>query len=224
MIKLFTEEDYLNFKELHCQCIECGTSFIIERRKYKYHLNNANDKRAFNFCSKLCKANNFRKRIDVNCANCNKIFSKKINQIDKTKNNFCSCSCAATFNNKNKTTGNKRSKLEKYLEIELIKQYPNLDFHFNRKDTINSELDIYIPSLKLAFELNGLFHYEPIFGDNKLNQIKNNDNRKFQACLECGIELCIIDTSQQKYFKEQTSQKFLKIICDVINKNVITLL
>ena len=106
MIKLFTEEDYINFKELYCQCIECGTSFIIERRKYKYHLNNMNDRRAFNFCSKLCKTNNFRKRIDVNCTNCNKIFSKKINQIDKTKNNFCSCSCAATYNNKNKTTAN----------------------------------------------------------------------------------------------------------------------
>jgi len=42
--------------------------------------------------------------------------------------------------------------------------YPDLVIHFNKKDAINSELDIYIPSLKLAFELNGIFHYEPIFG------------------------------------------------------------
>ena len=36
-----------------------------------------------------------------------------------------------------------RSKLEKWLEEQLIKMYPNLEIHFNRKDAINSELDIY---------------------------------------------------------------------------------
>ena len=80
-------------------------------------------------------------------------------------------------------------------------QYPNLEIHYNRKDAINSELDIYIPELELAFELNGIFHYEPIYGAEKLQQIQNNDDRKFQACLEKGISLCIIDTSSLKYFK-----------------------
>ena len=79
------------------------------------------------------------------------------------------------------------------------------------------ELDIYIPSLKLAFELNGIYHYEPIHGSDKLNKIQNNDNRKFQACAEQGISLCIIDTSSQSYFKENTSEKFLKIIINIIN-------
>ena len=35
-----------------------------------------------------------------------------------------------------------------------------------------------------------------------------------------GIELCIIDTSQQKYFKERTSQKYFEIIRSLINENV----
>ena len=77
--------------------------------------------------------------------------------------------------------------------------------------------DIYIPSLKLAIELNGIFHYEPIFGEDKLKKVQNNDNRKFQACLEKEIEFCIIDTSQQKYFKEKTSQKYLSIITEIID-------
>ena len=51
----------------------------------------------------------------------------------------------------------------------------------------------------------------------KLNQIKNNDNNKFQKCIENDISLCIIDTSSQTYFKEQTSIKFLNIITNVIN-------
>jgi hypothetical protein len=70
----------------------------------------------------------------------------------------------------------------------------------------------------LAFELNGIFHYEPIFGDEKLDKITNNDNRKFQACLEKKIELCIIDTSKFGYFKESGARKFLDIVVDIINK------
>jgi len=89
--------------------------------------------------------------------------------------------------------------------------FPNLEFHLNKKDTINSELDIYVPRLKLAFELNGIFHYEPIFGKEKLSQIQNNDHRKFQACLERKIEFCTIDTSSLKYFKGRNAKKYLKI-------------
>lgn len=138
----------------------------------------------------------------------------------KSYNYFCTHSCAATYNNTHKRKGNRKSKLEFYLEKELPLLYPNLEFHFNRKDTINSELDIYIPSMKLAFELNGLFHYEPIFGESKLEQIQNNDKRKFQACLERNIELCIIDASQLKYFKESNAKPYLDIIVDIINNKL----
>ena len=98
--------------------------------------------------------------------------------------------------------------------------YPNLLFSFNDRTAINSELDIYIPSLKLAFELNGVFHYEPIYGQNKLEKIQENDNNKFQKCINNNISLCIIDVSSQKYFKEQTSKKFLNIIINIINDSL----
>jgi len=104
-----------------------------------------------------------------------------------------------------------------YLEQILPQKYSNLEFHFARKDAINSELDIYIPSLKLAFELNGIFHYEPIYGSDQLNKIQNNDKRKFQACLEKQIELCILDVSTISYFKPEKVQKFVNIITDIID-------
>lgn len=152
------------------------------------------------------------------CLNCDKKFKGR--KYEKRK--FCCQSCSGTYNNTHKTHGTRRSKLEKYLEKELIQLYPNLEIHFNRKNAINSELDIYIPSLKLAFELNGIFHYEPIFGEEKLEQIQNNDDRKFQACLQEGIELCIIDSSSLKYFKEQKAKKYLDIICDILEEKDIS--
>jgi len=155
----------------------------------------------------------------VQCKQCDKKFMRQPGQIKQSKsgNQFCSSSCAATYNNTHKTTGTRRSKLEKYLEEQLVILYPKLEIHFNRKDTINSELDIYIPSLKLAFELNGIFHYEPIHGQKKLAQIQNNDHRKFQACSEKNIGLCIIDSSKLKYFKPKNAQKYLDIIIKIIN-------
>ena len=132
------------------------------------------------------------------------------------KNVFCNSSCAASYNNKHKTKGNRRSKLEMFIEQKLKLLYPNLEILFNDKLTIGSELDIYIPSLKLAFELNGIYHFEPIHGSKKLESIHKNDINKFESCQKNLISLCVIDTSKQTYFKESTSKIYLDIIIDII--------
>jgi hypothetical protein len=98
--------------------------------------------------------------------------------------------------------------------------FPSLNIKYNNKDAINSELDIYIPSLKLSFELNGIYHYEAIHGEEKLTKVQNNDARKFQACLEKGIELCIVDTSSLKYMKESNAIKFFNIISNIIKQKL----
>lgn len=154
----------------------------------------------------------------VECLNCKKVFLKLASAVRRSPNHFCSRSCAAIHNNTHKTTGTRRSKLEAYLEEQLTVLFPELEILFNDKTAINSELDIYIPSLKLAFELNGIFHYEPIFGKDKLNQIQNNDGNKFQKCQENQISLCIIDTSSQKRFTELSSKKYLDIIVSIIEQ------
>ena len=82
-------------------------------------------------------------------------------------------------------------------------------------------MDIYIPSLNLAFELNGIFHYEPIYGLDKLTNTQKNDQRKFKLCLENNISLCVIDTTKQIYFKEKSSLEFLKIIQKIIDENLL---
>lgn len=219
MIPLYTEEEFNQSKsndKLPCQCEICSQNFYKMKRDI---IKVMMGKRTGKYCSQKCKGLDKSKCVVIYCLNCNKKIKKRFNEFKKSNNHFCSNSCAAKYNNTHKTKGNRRSKLEQWLENELVKLYPDLEIFFNNKNIINSELDIYIPSLKLAFELNGIFHYEPIYGNEKLTQIKNNDNRKFQACLEQGIELCIIDTSQQKYFKEKSSKEFLNIIVNIINKS-----
>lgn len=132
---------------------------------------------------------------------------------------FCDNSCAALYNNAHKTVGTRRSKLEVWLEAQLRTLYPNLTLLPNDKTAINSELDFYFPELNLAFELNGIFHYEPIYGPEKLASIQNNDHRKFAACIEKSIALCIIDSSRMVNFKESKAKVFLDIICDILDKN-----
>lgn len=201
-------------KERKLKCDECKKEFIREAKDW-----HQSSKCKNHFCDNECFAKFQDEKLEVECANCDKKFMKKKSEMRKTNNNFCSRSCSATYNNTHKKHGTRRSKLEKYLEEELTKLYPKLEIHFNRKDAINSELDIYIPSLSLAFELNGIFHYEPIYGQDKLSSIQNNDKRKFAACHNANISLCIIDTSSLKYFKPKNANKYLDIIKTIIDKN-----
>jgi hypothetical protein len=222
MKPLYTEEDFLKSKTydlLPCQCYHCDSVFYLPKRRIQDALNEKTTTKG-KYCSRKCASLNHRERVIINCTNCGKSIEKWPNDIKRFKNSFCSSSCAATYNNTHKTKGYRRSKLEIYLEKELKLLYPNLQMDFNKTDAINSELDIFIPSLSLAFELNGLFHYEPIYGRDKLDKIQTNDDRKFQACIDKGIELCIIDTSEQKYFKERTSEKYFNIINTIINKKL----
>jgi hypothetical protein len=203
------------------KCLNCGSTHYRSKNLIQRVLNGKLKNTGKGcFCSKICKNMYKRKTIKVICANCNTSVDKQPCETKHSNNHFCSRSCSATYNNLHKSFGIRRSKLEIYLEESLTTLYPKLEFHFNRKDAINSELDIYIPSIKLAFELNGIFHYEPIFGKEKLSNIKNNDDRKFQACLEKKIELCIIDVSKQKYFKKNTGVEYLNIITSLINAKV----
>jgi len=205
-------------KMIPIECDHCKKNFERMQKYIKSDLKLYPNRKQL--CSPKCQRLSRVVKQQVQCKNCNKIIFKDLNQLKKYPNSFCSSSCSATYNNTHKTHGCRRSKLEVYFERVLPIKYPNLEFHFNRKDTINSELDIYIPILKLAFELNGIFHYEPIYGLNKLDQIKNNDQRKFQACLEKSIELCIIDTSSLNYFKPDKAQKYLDIIVNIINSKL----
>ena len=142
------------------------------------------------------------------CKNCDVVFTRKVSQAAKSKNLFCSLKCAATYNNRHKQTGVRRSRLEIFIEERLRSEFTSLQMLVNSKTVIGSELDFYFPTLKLAIEINGIFHYEPIYGHDKLRQIMQNDYQKEVACQKSGIELIVIPTlneaknSQDEYLEQ----------------------
>ena len=225
MIPLYTDTEYENTQandKLTLECHECHKPFQKHKRYIisylKYGSKHGNQCK---YCSKKCKNKAQTTKKYIICKQCGKEFYKQLCVIKKTKNNFCNSSCAATYNNTHKTKGTRRSKLEVWIEEQLSNMYPSIDILFNDKKAINSELDIFIPSLNLAFEINGIYHYEPIHGQEKLSKVQNNDNRKFQACLDKNIEFCIIDSSGLKYFKPANAQKYLDIILHVMRQKQI---
>lgn len=173
------------------------------------------NKAMFKALKKSNKKNTNLKR-KVKCKNCHKLFLKSRSCRIASVNHFCSRSCSATYNNKHKTYGTRRSKLERYIEIKLKQDFPTLEVIYNGKETIGSELDFYFPSLKLAIELNGILHYEPIYGKDKLGKIQVNDQNKFMMCQFLGISLAIIDSSKLKYFKEKNAEPYYQIVKKLI--------
>lgn len=145
---------------------------------------------------------------------------KKEVRKSKSKLIFCNLSCSASYNNTHKKAGSVRSKLEIWMENNLQSRYPNLVIKYNEKSAIQSELDIYIPSLQIAFELNGIFHYQPIFGEGRLAAIQNMDGVKKIACEKAGIKLLSIDISEQKRFTPSSSLKYLDIVVNHIEASL----
>lgn len=169
------------------------------------------------WCSRKCRYPDNEKKL-VECLKCKKQFQKVNAECIKTPNHFCSRSCSASFNNTHKQYGTRRSKLEIYLEDQIKKSYPDLELICNQKSIIDSELDFYFPELRFAIELNGITHYEPIYGENKFEKIKNNDKRKIIACYEKEIELAIIDSSTCSYLSESAKIKYKNLVFELLEK------
>lgn len=223
MKSLYTIEEFNLAKssdKLFCECYNCKQPFLKTKKSIKDSLNPKRHDTG-KFCSRLCKGSSISKRRIVKCKNCNTTFEKKLNETKLYKIYFCSRSCKGIHHNANKKYGNKRSKIEKWIEIQLNNLFPNLEILFNDIKTINSELDIYIPSLKLAFEINGIFHYKPIFGYDKLKQIQVNDFKKLQKCINNNIKLYSINITEQKMFKPETSQNYLNQIINTISNFIV---
>lgn len=203
---------YVEFKQINnwvaLICDGCG----LEYTRMKSEASNSQK----HYCSAICRprVSGLQTR---NCLTCNAEVKRYVSLMPKNGNVFCNNSCAAIWKNKHRDSkGTTRSKLEKWLEGQLKIKYADLEFLFNKTSIIGMELDIYIPKLKLAFEINGVFHYKDVFKNGLLEKRLILDEKKRQLCLKYNIKLIEINTSEQIYFTEKSSQKFLDLINDKI--------
>lgn len=202
-------------------CINCNKEFEVYLRFIKSKKKHGAEN-PYSFCSRQCyTAFKIKQRTTLTCATCNKEFTRAPVHVtssgrNKSNRNFCSRSCAVTYNNTHKTQGTRRSKLETYLELQLRAEFPNLELICNGKGAIDSELDFYFPQLRLAIELNGIFHYEPIYGNDKLEQVQRNDQQKSIACNAAGIEFCTIDTSTVTHTTSLVKERYWTIVRDLV--------
>jgi len=78
--------------------------------------------------------------------------------------------------------------------------------HFRPDFMEGLELDIFIPSMKLAIEYQGIQHFEPVKhwgGQEALKRIQERDRKKREICNELGIQLIYYD------YKESLDREIL---------------
>jgi hypothetical protein len=216
-------------------CIEKRSERIKEEKitnpkKYKIKSNEPNIKKCqfclnefetininFLYCSDTCKQNKQKSKYNHLCKGCNKHFTS-----ERSDSMYCTGSCRSTnlklSTYAHKAGGRSRSKIELFLEEILPKDFPNITFNFNDKQTIGSELDIYMPQLKIAIELNGIIHYEPIYGESTLIRTQNNDKKKMINCANLGIELIVINMGKKGLSKSQREEIYQEIY-SIIDRN-----
>lgn len=89
------------------------------------------------------------------------------------------------------------SKLEKYLLTSLKTLGYIVDFHTELVvENENMHLDMYLPKEKIAIEIDGPTHYQPIYGEERLERVQEADIRKNGMLLNHGITVIRLQLSK----------------------------
>lgn len=178
-----------------------------------------------NACRMAFGTTNYEERgsTECSCGQCGKILVKHNAEINASKTGkvFCNKSCSATYSNTHKTYGHRVSMIQRYVHKKLFQTYPCLQFQFNKINSIGMQLDISVPKINIAFQINGIFHYESIYGEEKLKAVQENDKKKIELCKQKNIQLFVIDISKYKTFKDQYGEQLLEFISNKINSKYV---
>ena len=195
-------------KKVEVQCLNCEVFFFKTTCKIKLSTKH--------FCSTKCMGVYNDKKVEVKCLNCNDIFLKKLCEIRKRPRHCCSIQCFKMLAKYKKNWGSNRSKLEIYVEKRLTEE---LALNISYNDTsIGYELDIYLPEMSFAIELNGVFHYKAIYGEEALLKRQEIDRLKAEECVKRNIKLIVINVSEDKDNKRTFEKRYNEIKNLILSK------
>lgn len=97
------------------------------------------------------------------------------------------------------------SKLEKFLLKKLLKDGYPVEFH--KEQTLTNtklQIDLFIPTINVAIEVDGPSHFEPVWGDDALKRNKTYDDKKSGLIL--GKGLVLIRIKQTRDFSKSRAE------------------
>jgi len=107
------------------------------------------------------------------------------------------------------------SKLEKYLLNELLAHGFMVEFH--KEQTLSNtklQIDLFLPTINLAIEVDGPSHFEPVWGDDSLKRNKKYDSKKEGLIIGRGWNL--IRIKQVKDFSKSRAKVIFEQLLDQI--------
>lgn len=125
-------------------------------------------------------------------------------------------------------SGRDGSKIEKFIVEELTNLGYNVLAH--KKGLIpntNLEPDLVLPDIPLIIELDGPTHFEPIFGQDRLDKTIASDAEKNALFLQngfCVLRVKYVSKTISQYKKRKMLESLIKVIEEVKSNHQITIL
>lgn len=211
--------NYTN-KKILVKCDKCGNDFKKYEKQMLY-----TDK---NFCSSACNGEFYAetkiKKIELVCPVCKCIFLRRPCYINYKKrfhaNLFCSRKCTGYKLEKNITKIKieypklkRRSQIEYFIEEKIKNNFSDLSVYYNGS-YYGYELDLYFPFYNISIELNGPFHYIPIYSEESLIYTINRDKIRAHLCFEHNVTLHTIKLGRTRSIKEK--EYYWEIVKNII--------
>lgn len=132
--------------------------------------------------------------VETSCGGCGTRIKRRPRDLKRYGVAYCSHSCHMRTKNAAGLTVN-TSAAELRIAEQMRDAFPTICIAVNDRTLLPDglEIDIHVPALKLAIELNGPIHSRPIFGNRTFAKTQANDRRKARMLKDAGYRLLTVD-------------------------------